>query len=670
MLYRGSFNTILFALVVAVVVAVPAVAFAAAPPSTPAVIASENFDVWPSAVGSMTTFPSGLVLQPGALPVGSAVVGWWGRNFLRHEGTTGNGMWCAGSPIAPLTWPQNYPEDTSTDPRQATAGEASIDLTQAADYYSTVVSFDYNMPSLGAGEISQSGYGFVASWLLQSLPPNDASSHIATLTTSTGWAHVNVDVSNASSAFGNSLSRESGYFRLLWHDYDELSGVRTGVGPTVDNLVIAGYKFGPVRNLTATSTVTSDTVLNWDAPWRSTAATSVEERPIEYHIWRSPVGANTWAETTDSVVASTSFTDTGAVLGDWDYQVQVWDQGGGPGYGQAVKYLSTPPAPPRTPSVLRLGGPNRASVAVAMAAAEFPNWTGVHHIVIASGDDAAAADPLAAAGLAGAYKAPILLVSKTGIDSGTLKSLTSIAAKNPGVKLHIVGGIGSVPAAVASKLHAIPHTGTLDRVAGADRYEVTANIAAAMAKILGAANIPGALIVSSQNPAAFYDALAASPIAYSKHMPMLGVRSTGPLPSKVAAALKSSALAGKPVYVVSGPGYIGSYITGVAHYSAPRFTSSSDHYQAAVDIANRALTLGMSAHDTALAAKLPDALGGGAFAGSKGGVLLFTDSANTKWSKPAGFITAHKSAIYQGWVYGGTGSMPAGILNSFYNLIK
>ena len=41
---------------------------------------------------------------------------------------------------------------------------------------------------------------------------------------------------------------------------------------------------------------------------------------------------------------------------------------------------------------------------------EYESFQGIHHVIIASGRDQAAADPLAASGLAGVYDAPLLLV--------------------------------------------------------------------------------------------------------------------------------------------------------------------------------------------------------------------------------------------------------------------
>ncbi|TLM79415.1 MAG: hypothetical protein FDZ75_08860, partial [Actinobacteria bacterium] len=58
----------------------------------------------------------------------------------------------------------------------------------------------------------------------------------------------------------------------------------------------------------------------------------------------------------------------------------------------------------------RLDGENRYSTAVEIAKEGFPGWEGVDTVVIASGDDRAAADPLAASGLCWLYDAPLLLV--------------------------------------------------------------------------------------------------------------------------------------------------------------------------------------------------------------------------------------------------------------------
>lgn len=330
------------------------------------------------------------------------------------------------------------------------------------------------------------------------------------------------------------------------------------------------------------------------------------------------------------------------------------------------------------PDVHRMTGKNRYDVTEGIARSGWDpagdlSWPHVTDIVIASGDDAAMADPLAAAGLAGLWDAPVLTVSKTAVPAQTSRVITEIAAANHGVKIHIVGGTGSVPDARWTTIKSIAHVSSAyDRIAGADRYVVTANIANRMISVLAArgATVPGVLLVCSEKPAAFYDALAVGPVAYAQHMPMLGVRTTA-VSKQVRAVLTPLVVAGKPVYSASGAGYISAPI--VATTGATRLTTSSFPSTASVDVALAATSpsnnwLGVG--EVGVAAKLSDALTGGAFMGHMGGPLMFTNSSSKLMPAPAGFLAANAGSINEGWVFGGDVSVPPGQQTKFKQLIQ
>lgn len=333
------------------------------------------------------------------------------------------------------------------------------------------------------------------------------------------------------------------------------------------------------------------------------------------------------------------------------------------------------PPVPGTSTVTRVPGADRYVVASGLARkgwdpANDLSWSNVTDIVIANGEPGKEADPLTAAGLAGAYNAPVLLVQATRIPASTKTVITEIAKANPangGPRIHIVGGTGSIPDARWNELKAIPGVNqTKDRLAGSDRYAVSANIASRMVTVLGADAIPGVILIAADDASAFYDALAASPIAYANSMPMLSVRKAS-VPLSVNGILTASPLTAKPRYAASSVTYIAGSLSG-----ATRLTNSSSRYTAAADIASSAIGAHnwLSVTDTGLTAKLPDALTGGTFLGHAGGVMLFTDSTNTIQPASSAFISAHKADIARGWVIGGTGSVPAAQETSFVNLLK
>jgi len=321
-------------------------------------------------------------------------------------------------------------------------------------------------------------------------------------------------------------------------------------------------------------------------------------------------------------------------------------------------------------TVTRVGGNARFDVAANLARkgwdpANTKAWTGVTHVIVANGEDGKEADPLCAAGLAGAYDAPVLLLQTAKIPTATKTVITEIAKKNPGVKVHIIGGTASVPDARWNEIRAIPGVSAVkDRIAGADRYAVSAAIATRLVSLKGSAAVPGVILVAGDNTAAFYDALAASPASFARTMPMLAVKK-GSIPGSVASVLSGS-LKGKPRYSASSATYIAGPAAG-----ATRLTTSANRYTAASQIAGTTIAYGwVAATNTGLAAKLPDSLTGGAFLGNSGGVLLFTDSDSTMQAASSSFITARKLQIQNGWIFGGTASVPTAQETTYRNLLK
>jgi hypothetical protein len=340
----------------------------------------------------------------------------------------------------------------------------------------------------------------------------------------------------------------------------------------------------------------------------------------------------------------------------------------------AVSAPATFTVKPAPGVVSRVDGANRYEVAANLARKGWDpsgtkSWPKVTDVIIANGESGKEADPLSAAGLAGAYDAPVLLVQAGSLPAATRTAITEIAAKNPKVRIHIVGGTGSVPDARWAQIKAIPGVfATKDRLAGSDRYDVSVQIAKRIVSIKGIDNVSGVLIIAADNTNAFYDALAASPASFAKTMPMIGVRKTSVPPGT--ATLLSTTLAGRPRFAVSSSAYLAAGVLSATGAST-RLTTSSNRYEAASQIASATITrTWLTAADSGIAAKLPDALTGGALLGKRGGVLLFTDSSATLQTSCKAFISGRASGISNGWVFGGTGSVPAAQETQLRNLVK
>lgn len=312
--------------------------------------------------------------------------------------------------------------------------------------------------------------------------------------------------------------------------------------------------------------------------------------------------------------------------------------------------------------IARVSGLDRYEVAANLArkgwdSAGSRSWPGVTHLLLTNGENGKEADPLCAAGLAGAYASPVLLTRTLSLPLSTRAVITEIAARRKAegraLFVHLVGGTGSVPDARWAEVASIPGVSPVkDRVAGADRYAVSANIAKRVVTLRGVAQIPGVILVAGDSPGGFYDALAVSPAAYGRAMPMLAVRRDSVPPGP--AALLVTTLAGKPRYAASSPTYIAGSLAG-----ATRLAISSDRYSAAVQIATACISRGWtSPGNTGVAAKIPDALTGGAFLGKRGGVLFYTDSASSTHYPTDAAISSRRYSTFTTWILGGTGSIP------------
>lgn len=335
------------------------------------------------------------------------------------------------------------------------------------------------------------------------------------------------------------------------------------------------------------------------------------------------------------------------------------------------------------PKATRLAGADRYSTAAAIASRAFPGYTGVSHVIVACGEDRAQADAIAAAPLAGTLRAPILLTKATSVPPATASTIKAIAAANGGaVKVVVIGGTGSVPSGVFSALDALNGSGSIERIAGADRYAVSAAIARRVAAELGArGEVPPAVIVAAgDNAMAFYDALAISPSAYASTIPIVLVKRTS-VPSVVSKCL-TECFADREKIVVNGWWFLSNEVARAVGYSHrvsnamdgfypnwPHYANSgADRLRMAecVDI----FTLRShwrGSENVGLASKLPDALTGSVLLGEKSGGLLYssTTALHDLTFSYAVNIYGFDYLTRDEWVLGGTASVPSVAVSDF-----
>ena len=336
--------------------------------------------------------------------------------------------------------------------------------------------------------------------------------------------------------------------------------------------------------------------------------------------------------------------------------------------GEADSNVATVSISVGSSTAIRLSDRTRFSTAIAIAKAGYPAWAGVKHVVIASGDDRAAADPLSASGLCWAYDAPMLLVSAARTPDEVKAAMKQITDANGTVTLHVVGGPVSVPDARLAELVAAgggPGKVKLDRLLSTGgRYDMAAAIASRMKAVRGAEMPSVALIANGADATKFFDALALSPIAAGKGAPILLVTADS-VPTATQNALNSLKPATK--IVGGGPNTVSEKVR--VQLGATRW-SGRTRYDTAIAIANGAVSKGwLTRANVGIAAKLPDALTGGSLVGAKGGVLLLTDGA-TLTPVTQGWLTTYKAQVSAVWVFGGPLSITENVMTQIRNAIK
>lgn len=312
-----KFSRILLIVALTVPSAVPAFG---SPLSAPQTLLSEGFEVGTTPV---------YVTEPiNSLPYNGSLYGYWGPRAFRAK-TGAYGLWCNGSRANGSQY-QSY-----------SAGWATFDLSPTADYYDSDLSFALALPSRGSADQSSFGVklesgGDIAVYDLHSTTPVGQ------------WRTVAYDLGNDGIV---PFARRAGKLSFKWRDYTAPGeSPLVGEGATIDDVLVTGWKYGPVRNL-AGVVGTSSVTLNWAPPYGAVNSTTPEDRSIAYRVWTAPGGSSTWTEITTSRLSDGTLSYTGAFPAEgvpYRYGVQAWDPGTGTGYGRSSEVTVTLPQIPPT----------------------------------------------------------------------------------------------------------------------------------------------------------------------------------------------------------------------------------------------------------------------------------------------------------------------------------
>lgn len=277
-------------------------------------------------------------------------------------------------------------------------------------------------------------------------------------------------------------------------------------------------------------------------------------------------------------------------------------------------------------SVKRIAGTDRIDTALKIAEEGWPD--GSETIVLAKSGDFP--DALAGAALAKINNAPILLTPQNQLDRRVGEALLRLKP----LKVIILGGEAAVSAQVENKLkEIITWTDKIERIAGKDRFETAAQIAAQFPTGRGAA------ITTGLN---FPDALSLAAAAASQEYPLLLV-SPDTLPQATADALRR--ISPEQLYIAGGEGAVSSAvlnkikeITSISDEQAIRF-AGKDRYQTSVQIIEEFNSEPQKIF-MATGQNFPDALAGAALAANSNTPMLLiepdglsADSSTAKYLK-------------------------------------
>jgi putative cell wall-binding protein len=304
--------------------------------------------------------------------------------------------------------------------------------------------------------------------------------------------------------------------------------------------------------------------------------------------------------------------------------------------------------------VRRLQGTNRFGTSAAISSSAFKS---AHTVILATGEKFP--DALTASGLAGAIKAPVLLLHRTSIPPETKAEIRRLGAKHA----IICGGPPAVDNNTAGRLRAMGLS--VERLSGKTRYETAIAVSQRIQKLTG--NTNRVFIVRGDR---FVDALVISPLAYATRSPILltSIRTMWPTTAKRLSAgrYKSAVVVGGSMSA-STLGSIKNRLGVAPEVWAGSGASDTSVQVAAREVLDGALSwkyVGLARSDI-----FPDALCGGAVAGKQGGVILLTPPTSLD-AGVANALTAHTADIARCEIYGSRFAISNGVMGQVQAIFR
>jgi len=309
-----------------------------------------------------------------------------------------------------------------------------------------------------------------------------------------------------------------------------------------------------------------------------------------------------------------------------------------------------PPPAPSGPAMERLAGADRFATAAAISAASFT--PGVPVAYLATGLDFP--DALAAGAAASLSGGPVLLVASSSLPSATALELTRLRPQ----AIKVIGGSSVVADGVLAAVQGYATSGSVERVAGTNRFATAAQISATTF----APGVPVAYIATGRN---FPDALAGVAAAGSVGGPIL-LTQPDRLPAETSAELNR--LRPGRIVVLGGSGVVSDAVLGaLAAHTGGTVTrlAGPDRFATAVAVSTGTFASGKTVF-VATGVNFPDALGGGPVAGGLPGPLLLVQTKSLPSSVAAELQRLDPDRIV---ILGGTGAVSSAVVSQIQALL-
>ncbi len=357
----------------------------------------------------------------------------------------------------------------------------------------------------------------------------------------------------------------------------------------------------PVTTTNAVANYTDSAVINL------TATDNVDGAGVAYVYYKLD-----WMSQRMATGATATVTVAAPASGSVTHTLRYWAQdrsGNVEAVNETTFTVSAPdvPTPPIGTMPEEIEGTNRYLTAIESSKAGFDAATTV---VISRGD--MFADALSGSALAGAVDGPILLTAPTTLSPGVLAEIERLGATSA----YILGSDSAVSASIETALKSELGAANVTRLAGTNRYATGTVVADKVIDLLGASYSGKAFLATGVN---FPDALASSPVAFAKGMPVLLASPTGSytLPAEVT-----------DVVILGSDSVIPASVETALGTKFDKRLAGSDRYATAVAVAGYGIEQGLSWDGVGVASgsNFPDALAAGPALGALNTVMLLTPS--------------------------------------------